>query len=132
MPGGVGLWAVLPTKLFTRCAAKGRVWQISMAAIGPCIAPASYEVGAEFRQQFLAQDAANERFFLASPIGKPDHYHFALAQYLTARLESAGIRSISSVDDDTAADEKKYFSWRRTCWHKQTQYGRMIGVISLG
>ena len=102
------------------------------AAIGPCIAAASYEVGAEFRQHFLAQDAANERFFFKSPMGKPDHYHFALSQYLTARLEKAGIRSISSVDEDTAADEKKYFSWRRTCWHNQTQYGRMIGVICLG
>ncbi|MCX8506387.1 MAG: peptidoglycan editing factor PgeF [Alphaproteobacteria bacterium] len=102
------------------------------AAIGPCIAAASYEVGAEFRQQFLAEDAANDRFFLASPTGKPDHYHFALAQYVTARLESAGIRSVSSVDADTAAQEEKYFSWRRTCWHKQTHYGRMIGVICLG
>ena len=33
------------------------------AAIGPCITQANYEVGAEFRDRFLAQDARNRGFF---------------------------------------------------------------------
>ena len=34
-----------------------------VAAVGPCIGPLSYEVDTAFEAPFLAQDAANERFF---------------------------------------------------------------------
>jgi len=43
------------------------------AAIGPCIAGASYEVGPEFPAPFLAQDAGNERLLLALDAGRPFH-----------------------------------------------------------
>ena len=56
------------------------------AAVGPCIAQASYEVDEAFRERFLAEDAANERFFVDGPAGKP---HFDLRGYVAARLAAA-------------------------------------------
>ena len=102
-----------------------------IAAIGPCIGAASYEVSAEFYQQFLQADAQNDRFFTQSPQGKPDHFHFAIADYVKMRLHKMGVTSVSVQGDDTAALPEKYFSWRRTCWQNQTHYGRMISVIAL-
>ena len=46
------------------------------AAIGPCISQANYEVGAELCARFVADDAANARFF---GIGaRADHFQFDL------------------------------------------------------
>src|SRR3546814_3964088 len=48
------------------------------AAIGPCIARASYEVDAAFVARFEEADPANERFFAA---GRARHAQFALEAY---------------------------------------------------
>ncbi|MDI9348556.1 MAG: peptidoglycan editing factor PgeF [Candidatus Symbiobacter sp.] len=101
------------------------------AAIGPCIAQASYEVGADFLAHFVTAHPLNERFFIPSLVGKPGHYHFALAAYLAARLSAAGVNHVSIQGDDTAALPGQYFSWRRSCWENQPLYGRMIAVIAL-
>ena len=46
------------------------------AAVGPCIAQASYEVDGGFRQRFVEQEHGSERFFAESATGKP---HFDLS-----------------------------------------------------
>jgi YfiH family protein len=45
-----------------------------MAAIGPCIAQRSYEVGPEFPAPFVAADPSNERFF--APAAAAGKLHF--------------------------------------------------------
>src|SRR5262245_60204465 len=59
------------------------------AVIGPCIGPASYEVGPEFPAPFLAQDDANAAFF--KPAKRSGHFLFDLAGYLLRRLTLAGV-----------------------------------------
>ena len=99
-----------------------------IAAIGPLIRQASYEVGAEFVTQFTASDKNNARFFV--PSTRADHAMFDLAGFIRQRLEHAGIRTIDDVGVDTYADQR-FFSYRRTTHRKEPDYGRNIHAIVL-
>jgi polyphenol oxidase len=97
-----------------------------VAAIGPCIGAASYEVDAAFMDRFLADDGANEHFFRA---GRPGHAMFDIAAYVAARLARAGVSRVEIVDADTCALADDYFSYRRACLRGENGYGRQISVI---
>jgi YfiH family protein len=99
------------------------------AAIGPCIAQLSYEVGPEFPAPFLAEDPENARFFLPAP--RAGHFLFDLGGYVEAKLQAAGIAAIDRSRDDTARDADRYFSYRRTCLQGEKDYGREISLIAL-
>ena len=98
-----------------------------VAAIGPCIAQASYEVDDAFHQRFLDADPGNERFF-ADGKGKP---HFDLEGYVAARLAGAGIRRVELLGLDTYADPGRFFSFRRSTHRGEPDYGRQIALIGL-
>jgi YfiH family protein len=100
-----------------------------IAVIGPCIGFNSYEVGPEFPAPFLAQDPANERFFRAAQ--RPRHHLFDLPGYVRARLAAAGVQHIDWVGGDTARDEERFFSWRRTCLEGEKQFGHQLSAICL-
>ena len=98
------------------------------AAIGPCIARASYEVDVGFRDRFLAADASNRRFFTAPDGGKP---HFDLEAYVAARLESAGVDEVERLGLDTYGDPGRFYSFRRATHRGEPDYGRQISLIGL-
>lgn len=100
-----------------------------VAAIGPTIAQRSYEVGPEFRTRFLADDAANASFFIASD--RLDHYRFDLTAYVRNRLERLGLSAIGAANLDTYEDEERFFSFRRTTHRGEPDYGRMISAIAI-
>ena len=60
------------------------------AAIGPCIAQPSYEVGPEMLAQFVAEDPASEALF--APVAGSDRLLFDLKGYVLRRLAAAGIQ----------------------------------------
>lgn len=97
------------------------------AAIGPCIAQASYEVDEAFRMQFN-ETADNDRFFAP---GKPGHLHFDLEGYVAARLADAGITRIEPLRLDTYAAPTRFFSFRRATHRGEAAYGREIALIGL-
>jgi YfiH family protein len=97
------------------------------AAIGPCIAQASYEVDAAFRARFLAQDGDHARFFAE---GRAGHWHFALENYVSHRLDLAGLTRITALSRDTYADEEGFFSFRRATHLGQATYGRQFSLIA--
>jgi YfiH family protein len=99
------------------------------AAIGPCIAQASYEVDSGFRDRFLAAASANESFFIASD--RAGHFRFALEDYVAARLLHAGIAAVEKLSADTYAAEDKFFSYRRTTHKGEADYGRDLSAIVL-
>ena len=99
------------------------------AAIGPCIAQDSYEVGADFRDRFAAADSANRTFFVRSQ--KADHFRFDLEAYVVHRLAAAGIVNIEALHADTYAREADFFSFRRATHRGEQQYGREISAIAL-
>lgn len=98
------------------------------AAVGPCIAQRSFEVGFDFPQPILNDDPANERFFTDGPSGKP---HFDLEAYVVARLAAAGVRRIEALGLDTYSLEDRFFSYRRSTHRHEPTYGRQISLIGV-
>jgi polyphenol oxidase len=103
-------------------AERGRI----RAAIGPCIAQPSYEVGADFRAQY-PQTA--ERFFLPAP--REQHFLFDNEAYVGSRLAAAGVTQIEALHVDTFAEETAYFSFRRTTLRAEPDGGREVSAIML-
>lgn len=98
------------------------------AAIGPCIAQASYEVDAGFAERFIAADPSNARFFAP---GQPGHRQFDLEHYVAARLEAAGIGRVERLGLDTCSAPDRFFSFRRATHRAEPDYGRQISLIGL-
>lgn len=98
------------------------------AAVGPCIARASYEVDQAFAQRLLADDADNERFLGSGPAGKP---HFDLEAYVVARLAAAGVGRIEAAGLDTYVLEDRFYSYRRATHRTEPTYGRQLSLIGL-
>jgi hypothetical protein len=99
------------------------------AAIGPCIAQRSYEVGPEFPAPFLAADAASADFFV--PARRVGHFMFDIGGYVERRLIDAGICAIHRAPCDTVAEETRFFSYRRACLKGEKDYGRGLSAIVL-
>ena len=100
------------------------------AAIGPCIARASYEVDDAFVARFTAADPENERFFSLGR--RAGHHQFDLEAYVAQRLAAAGLGRIEALGLDTYADERRFFSFRRATHRGEPDYGRQIALIGLG
>lgn len=100
-----------------------------IATIGAAIAQPSYEVGAEFYQQFMDDDASNGVFF--SPSSVSGHYLFNLPGYAKRRLQKKGLEQITILPYDTYVLEKQFYSYRRATHRKETVYGRQIAAIML-
>jgi copper oxidase (laccase) domain-containing protein len=99
------------------------------AAIGPCIARASYEVDHAFLSRFAAADPENERFFADGR--REGHHQFDIEAYVAARLAAAGLDRIEALGLDTYADESRFFSFRRSTHRGESGYGRQISLIGL-
>jgi len=99
------------------------------AGVGPCIGPASYEVGPEFPAPFLAQSADNARLF--RPAARAGHYMFDLEAYVAATLRALKLGEIEVAHRDTCAEEETFFSYRRSVLRKEPDYGRHVSVIGL-
>lgn len=98
------------------------------AAVGPCIAKASYEVDQAFAERILAEDAENDRFLGEGSEGSP---YFDLEAYVVARLAAAGVRRIEAMGLDTYALENRYYSYRRATHRIEPTYGRQLSLIGL-
>jgi polyphenol oxidase len=101
-----------------------------VAALGPCIAQASYEVGGEFVEAFAA-DARAPRYFVASR--NPGRAMFDLHGYIGERAARAGVgvRVFVDLGLDTYADEARFFSYRRKTHRGEADYGRLVSAIAL-
>ena len=100
-----------------------------VAAIGPCISQANYEVGPEFRARFVGEDAAHARFFV--PSARAEHHRFDLEGFTAARLERAGVDRIERLSACTYARDADFFSFRRATHRGEKDYGREISAIAL-
>ena len=99
------------------------------AAIGPCIGPASYEVGVEFLERFVDSDRGNARFFAAG--ASPEKRMFDLPAFVLGRLRAAGVSACEWVGRDTCAEEALFFSNRRAFKRGEGDYGRLLSAIML-
>ena len=99
-----------------------------VAAVGPCISRASYEVDDGFLSRFAQLDPENERFF--SP-GRDSHHQFDLEGYIVHRLALAGVTRIEALGLDTYGDADRFFSYRRATHKGEPDYGRQISLIGV-
>ena len=99
-----------------------------IAVTGPSLSQAAYEVGPEFKDEFLKEAATNERFFDENRGPKP---HFDLPAYVDQKLKELGVTSSSSLQLCTYTRESLFYSYRRSVHNKEGDYGRQISAILL-
>ena len=105
--GWRGLLAgVLPAAVSAMAVPAGRV----VAWLGPAIGQSAYEVGADVRDPFVAQDAAAERRFKRNARGRWQADLCGLARDSLAR---AGVRSVHGGGLCTVTAAQRFFSHRR-------------------
>ncbi len=114
----------------TAMAAMGARPERMVAVVGPCIAQASYEVGADFQGRFEHHDPGSERFFMTGPA--TDKRLFDLPGFVLWRLEQAGVGQMAWTGDDTRANANRFYSNRRAYLAGEPDFGRMMSAISLG
>lgn len=100
-----------------------------VAAVGPCIQRASYEVGPAFRAAFLAGEPTTEDLF--DRAARAGHFRFDLSSYVARRLMHAGVGAADVLRLDTCADAERFFSYRRTTLDGGGDYGRLLSAIAV-
>jgi len=100
-----------------------------VAAIGPHIGRASYEVGPEFLARFLDEDPANDRLF--HPSRRAGHHLFDLGGFVEQALAGAAVRTVHRGPWDTLAEPDRFFSYRRATLAGEPDYGRGLSAIVL-
>jgi YfiH family protein len=96
------------------------------AAIGPCIAPESYEVGEDLRAAVLPTLPDADHLF--APGRRAGHWQFDLPGYCAALLAAAGVAA-AVIGEDTASQEDRYFSHRRRTLAGGGAIGHQISLI---
>lgn len=99
-----------------------------VAALGPSISRRHYEVGPEFVDRFVGENAAYRQFF--APSVREGHAMFDLPGLTMLRLAEAGIAA-ENLDICTYPDETDYFSYRRATHRGEPDYGRQISAITI-
>jgi len=100
-----------------------------VAAIGPCIAQASYEVGLDFVERFEAEAPGSAIFFVKGETAWKRQ--FDLAGFVASRLVAAGVGRCEWLARDTCAEEAAFFSNRRAFRRGEPDYGRLLSAIVL-
>ena len=92
-----------------------------IAWLGPAIGAAHFEVGAEVRQAFLANDTAAADAFIPNTRGR---WQCNLAGLARRRLAALGINAVFGGRWCTSTDATRFFSYRR-----DGRCGRMAALI---
>lgn len=94
-----------------------------IAWFGPAISQASFEVGEEVREAFIAHDGAAASCFEQNARGRWQADLYGLARQ---RLYKCGVEAIYGGEWCTWADEDRFFSYRRAA-----DEGRMVSFVAL-
>lgn len=82
------------------------------AWIGPAIGPQAFEVGADVRDAFLADDTGNATCFVPRA-DVPGKWWADLPELAARRLRRAGVAQVELSGRCTASESERYFSYRR-------------------
>ncbi len=99
-----------------------------VAAIGPTISGASYEIGSE-RAKDISKMNKNAENFIYLPDGSTRE-HFDLPNFIMSELKTAGIRNVEKTGTCTANNPQKYYSHRYSV-NNDCNEGRQISIIAL-
>ena len=101
-----------------------------VAAVGPCIGLDAYEVGPEFKAEFLDRDSDSARFFSPAQRRTDGRTSIFPATSGIACGERAWPMPLPSALCTYARNED-FFSYRRTRSRQEPDYGRQISAIVL-
>jgi len=99
------------------------------AAVGPCIAQESYEVGPEFHARFVAASPGHAGYF--RPSERPGHHLFDLETFVCDRLRALELAAVEALSEDTCIQTDRFFSYRRATKNRDPDYGRGLSAIAL-
>jgi len=97
-----------------------------VAAVGPCIKKSSYEVGKDLYEKFISKNKKNNIFFESKDKNK---FFFDLRGFINNELQNLNIKQIDNIEIDTFTEKNTFFSYRRSLFNKEEDYGRCISVI---
>ena len=97
------------------------------ASVGPCIGKKNYEVDIDFFKKFLSKSEKNRRYFDKKNNKKK---LFNLRKFVSDKLLEMNVK-IDHINRDTFKETNLFFSYRRSTFLKQKDYGRCISVITL-
>lgn len=103
--------------------AAGRESPEVIAAVGPCIGSAKFEVGPEVAEAFASSGLESA---IIAPEGAHEKHHIDLSAAVTGQLADCGVRSIECADQCTYEHANDFFSYRRD----GATSGRMAAVIA--
>lgn len=101
------------------------------AAIGPLIAPTSYEVGEDMKIKVLShlgRDA--EKFFQPKLTNSAKKFYFDLPGICLEKLFQAGVENAEWIRQDTYSNHD-FFSYRRNSQQGIKDYGRLMSCIMI-
>ena len=98
-----------------------------IAAIGPCIGQANYNVKEDFKRKFLKKNKKNEIFFRV----RKNIIYFNLPDYVKSQLKLNKITNIDVKNVDTFVKKNNFFSARQSLRLKHDDYGRNISIIMI-
>ena len=97
------------------------------ASVGPCIGKKNYEVDLRFYKKFVSKSRRNKIYFSNKNKTKK---LFNLRKFVTDKLVKLKVK-VDQINRDTFAEKTNFFSYRRSCKLKQTDYGRCISAVRL-
>ena len=95
-----------------------------LAYLGPAIGPAAFEVGAEVRAAFIAEDPQSEAAFAKDKMGKPGKFYADLYALARRRLARSGVQQVYGGGFCTYTEAERFYSYRR-----DGVTGRMASLI---
>jgi polyphenol oxidase len=125
--GWKGAFKEIVKKVINFMIKKGCKKKNIIAAVGPCISQASYNVKENFKKKFLEKDKTNKIFFRI----KDGIIYFDLPRFVKSQLKSNKILNIDMLNIDTFDRKNNFFSARRSLRLKHDDYGRNISIIMI-
>ena len=126
--GWRGAFKKIITNTIKKLAKLGSERKDLIVCVGPCISQNNYEVGLNFYKKFLKQKKSNKIYFKRCKFHK---LKFDLRKYIVNQIKINGVNKIDHICKNTFKNSNNFFSYRRTLFKKQKDYGRNLSVIMI-
>ena len=97
-----------------------------IAVVGPCIKKENYEVKSDLYEKFISCNKKNSIFFEKISNKK---YIFDLRRFINNEIINMNIQNVENIEMDTFSEKELFYSYRRSQFNKEKDYGRCISVI---
>lgn len=122
------LTGIVPNVINAMCELGSKAGDI-YAVMGPSISKKNYEVGKEIFTE-MSENFPQYMKHIYQIEGKQDNFLLDVGGIIAEQAKEAGIRFIN-INRCTYDEASLFYSYRRTTHKKETDYGRLISVISL-